>query len=175
MDDAPRLATKSTPEEWAETAENLFDHGRYSQAARCYDRAGMPRERDVAEAYYLREHASAFPPDRRFTDSPRTVAFVEAAQAFLRCAKESTIQNEILAYNRIAAECFKEIRHYHEAARAYRAAEEYTRSAKLYRKAGSFDDAVEVVQTYRRNIVPADAKSIIDVAKIHYLKHDELE
>lgn len=174
-DEVPRLAMSSTPEEWAATARTLFDNRRYLQAMRCYERAGLLREKQVSYAYYLREQARGTVKTRRTTDNSRTIAFITAAEAFLQSATLSKARKETIAYYRNAAECFIEANDDRRAAEAYLHAEEFTRSAQHYRKAGSFDDAVLVVQTHRQQIAPVDAETIIDVAKLHYVKENRLE
>lgn len=174
-DEVPRLATSSTPAEWAATARTLFDNRRYLQAVRCYERAGLYREKEVGYAYYLREQARSTIKTRRTTDNSRIIAFASAAKAFLRSASMATTRKETLAYYRNAAECFVEADDDHEAAKAYLSAEEFTRSAQHYRKAGSFDEAVHVVQAHRQHISPVDAEVIIDVAKLYYVKENRLE
>ncbi|PSS06635.1 hypothetical protein PHLCEN_2v3591 [Hermanssonia centrifuga] len=174
-DTQPRIAVSSKPEEWAKTARDLFDNRRYSQAARCYERALLGRERDVAYAYYLREQARETFSDQHTTYNRRSIAFLTAAQAFMRSAAVATIRTENIAYYRNAAECFVEAGDDAKAAEAYGHAEEFTRSAQLYRKAGWFDHAVEVVQSHRSSIAEADAERIIDVAKLHYFKENKLE
>lgn len=174
-DEVPRLATSSTPEEWAATARTLFDNRRYLQARRCYERADLLRESGVAYAYYLREQARGTAKTRKTTDNARTTAFIAAAEAFLESATQPSTRKESVAYHRNAAECFIEAGDERRAADAYLRAEEFTRSAKLYRKAGSFDEAVHVVQTYRQKIAEDDAEAILDVAKLHYVKGNLLD
>ena len=177
IEDIPRLATTSTAEEWAETARTLFDRQRYAQAMRCYDRAVMPRERDVARAYHLREQADAVSPaDTR----ARTAAFTLAAEGFADSAQRSTNAEEITAYYRIAAECHVAIADHETAARYYLLAKEFTDSAVCYRKAGLFDNAVGVIQDNRGEVYKKAANAeiadgIIKVAKLHYLKKHQLE
>jgi tetratricopeptide (TPR) repeat protein len=165
----------STTEEWAATARTLFDHRRYLQAVRCYERANLPREKDVAYAYYLREQARGTTKTGRTTDISRTIAYTAAADAFLRSASVAAVREETLAYYRNAAECWAEIDEYRKAAAAYLHAEEFTLSAQHYRRCGLFDEAVAVVQEHRHGIPEADATVIIDVAKLHYVKESRLE
>ena len=174
-DEGPRLAMSSTPKEWAATARTLFDNRRYLQAVRCYDRAGMPRQKDVAYAYHLRERARGTEKTRRTTDNARTVAFIAAAEAFAKSASVASAARERVAYYRIAAECFVEADDHRRAAEAYLRAEDFTKAAQHYRKAGLFDEAVNVVQNHRQSVPEKFADTIIDVAKLHYIKENRLE
>lgn len=166
------LASTSTAEEWAETAQSLFDHKRWSQAMRCYERASMFRERDVAHAYHLRQQALAI---ARGSDSVRTTAYTTAAQAFEKSALASTNETEVVAYNRIAGDCYSAIGDHPKAGAAYRAAQEYAQSAQHYRKAGLFDSAVDVVSAHGDKIPEQEADSIMTVAKMHYLNKGSLK
>ncbi|TCD62368.1 hypothetical protein EIP91_006977 [Steccherinum ochraceum] len=174
-DNVPQLTTVSSPEEWAQTARTLFDNRRYLQAVHSYERAGLLREKDVAYAYYFREQARAMPATSRPGDNPRNVAFIDAAEAFLASAEVAESRQERLAYYRIAAECFTEGDENGRAAAAYLSATEYTRSAQHYRKAGMFDEAVNVVQTHRKDIPAPAAEKIIDVAKLHYFTKNKVD
>ncbi len=145
------------------------------QAVHCYERAGLPREKDVAVVYCLREQARAKPVPRRGVDPIRAAAFIQAAEQFHQSATKATTRSEMRAYYRIAAECFAEAGDDRRAAKAYLDAMEYTRSAQYYRKAGLFDEAVEVVKKYSDEIPAPVAESIIMVAKMHYFREELLE
>ena len=166
----------STPEEWAQTAHVLFSHRRYTQAAHSFDRAGLPREKDVACAYHLREQARMKPTIPRPADiSSRLKAYVAAAEAFIGSAKAAAHTKERLAYYRIAAECFADVESHSAAAQTFLLASEYTRAAQHYRKAGLFDEAVAVIRAHREDIPAAVSDKIIHVAKIHYFTKDRLK
>lgn len=167
----PQLATSSTAEEWAKTARALFDNRRYTQAIHCYERAGMYRERNIAQAYHLRERARAV----SLLDSTRPSAFTTAARAFAHAAVASGTPPETRAYYRIAAECFSEAGDYRRAAQSYFSAEEFTRSAQCYRKANMFDKAVEVIKSHRDKIKQDDAEAILSIAKLYYFREHRLE
>ncbi|KAH9921295.1 uncharacterized protein B0H18DRAFT_880310 [Fomitopsis serialis] len=169
--DVPRLAMSSTPEEWARTARTLFDNRRYTQAMHCYERALLPRERAVAEAYYLREKARGTPVDARGDDFDRILAFRKAAEAFWRSADAAA--KEKTTYFRISAECYLESRDEVNAAHGYRHAAEYTLSAQCYRRAGMFDDAVAIVKGH--NVVAGVAESIINVSRLEYARGGKLK
>lgn len=161
----------STPEEWAVTARALFDKRQYMQAIKCYERAGLDRERKVAEAYYHREQARA----KTIDDTTRISSFRTVADQFDRCAMGSDKRAEKSAYYRIAAECYAAAMDVRRAAQAYLYAEEYTLAAQYFRKANVFDKAVEVVQTYSARVDPKVADTIISVAKLFYCRENRLE
>lgn len=159
----------STPEEWAKTARTLFDNRRYPQAMHCYERALLPRERAVAEAYCLRDQARGTEP--RSDDTKRVSAFTRAAEAFWSSADAAV--KEKTTYFRIAGECYEECGNDVLAAYAYQNAAEYTRAAQLYRKVGMFDEAVAVVKGH--NVTPDVAESIIDVSRLEYARGGKLK
>ncbi|KAI0791850.1 hypothetical protein C8Q75DRAFT_57350 [Abortiporus biennis] len=166
-DKIPHLAVSSTQEEWAETGRHLFTLERYPQAAHCYQRAGMVREKDIALAYHTRYELQARS-WRRGMDHERISAFVAIAEEFLRLAAISPLEE--LTYYRIAGECFAEVGEDRRAAEAYLRAKEYSSSAKSYRNAECFDEAVEIVQSHTTSIASTDAQSIINAAKIVWFK-----
>lgn len=171
----PHLAISSRPDEWAAMARTLFDNKRYSQASRAFDRANMPRARDIADAYHRREMARRVPINSNSIVNHRGQAFLEAAQAFSLCADATHLPKERLAYSRNAAECFLEASEMKMAAEAYIRAEEHTKAAQVFRQGGLFDEAVDTIEQYVEKIEPADAEKIRDVARIHYSIEQNLE
>ena len=81
----PRLVTTSSADAWGEEGRKLFRKKQYSQAAECFERAGLDRQKDMAMAYDFRQRAQQHPLDRRSLDL-RSGMFLEAAQAFHRLA-----------------------------------------------------------------------------------------
>ncbi|KAJ6577097.1 hypothetical protein B0H10DRAFT_1963249 [Mycena sp. CBHHK59/15] len=175
--DTPRLAMSSTEpktegEEWEAQGRKLFANKRYRQAKHCFERALLPRQAAIAEAYYLRQEArkSAGGNTRKAIEA-RKSAFLEAAAAFLVCAR---VERE-LAYFRIAGECFEDAGHDLRAAQAYQDAREFTRSAELYRKLGKFDEAVAIVKGHEDDIRPEVVANVINVARLFYFKEQKLD
>ncbi|KAI0791849.1 hypothetical protein C8Q75DRAFT_57347 [Abortiporus biennis] len=171
-DKIPHIAVSSSPDEWAKTGRHLFDLGRYPQAAYCYQRADLIREKDIALAYQSRDElqARSWPLNMQHE---RRNAFVSIAEEFLRLAFISP--QEALSYYRIAAECFTEVGEDLRAAEAYFQGQEYHSSANAYRKAEHFYKAFDVVKSHSADIDLADAESIIKVAKVYYLRNAEME
>ncbi|KAI0089815.1 hypothetical protein BDY19DRAFT_86920 [Irpex rosettiformis] len=174
-DSVPRLATKSTAEEWAETARILFDKKRYLQASRSYERANMMRERDVAHAYFLREQARRIPRTRGTVANPRRSALLVVAKEFYNAARATSLRSEKLAYYRIAAESYFEADSFEQAGKAYLLAEEHTRAAQVFRQGGLFDEAVDAIEKHRDKVKPEEAENILNVAKLHYFKIQDLD
>ena len=161
----------STPEDWAKTALSLFNNRRYMQAMHCYERAGLSRERAVANAYYLREGARTKPIDRRGSSSS-TSAFLAAANAFVDSAKRAITEKN--AYYRIAAQCYVDAGLDSEAAWAYVQAMEYTLAAQHYRKAGEFEKAVELIKSHGPKMQAEVVESIVDVSKLYFLREKQI-
>ncbi|KAI0089831.1 hypothetical protein BDY19DRAFT_992789 [Irpex rosettiformis] len=171
----PQLASSSKLEEWAEMAKTLFANKRYSQASRAFERAKMPREKDIAGAYHLREAAQRTPRSQNTVLNPREQAFHAAAEAFFLCAGLSPSRKERLAYYRIAAECYLEASELKKAAEAYILTEDHTQAAQVFRQGGLFDEAIDTIDQYKEQIQPIEAEKIRDVAKIHYSKEQDLD
>ncbi|PIL29959.1 hypothetical protein GSI_07870 [Ganoderma sinense ZZ0214-1] len=170
--DVPRLAMSSTAEDWAKTAQTLFNNRRYMQAMHCYERAGKAREKAVACAYYLREVAR-MTPIRRGDTSIQTVAFVTAAEAFIASAQTAITEKK--AYYRIAAQCYVDSGDDYKAAQAYASATEYTLAAQHYRKAGKFEEAVDVIKQHKGRMQSDVVESIVDVSKLYFLREKEMK
>ena len=169
--DVPRLAMSSTAEDWAKTAQTLFNNRRYMQAMHCYERAGRTREKAVAHAYYLREIARTTPASRG--DTGKAVAFTTAAEAFIASAQVAVTEKK--AYYRIAAQCYVDSGDDCKAAQAYSLATEYTLAAQHYRKAGKFEDAVEVIKQHKGRMQADVVESILDVSRLYFLREKQIK
>ncbi|KAI1785420.1 hypothetical protein LXA43DRAFT_132940 [Ganoderma leucocontextum] len=170
--DVPRLAMSSTAEDWAKTAQTLFNNRRYMQAMHCYERAGRAREKAVAHAYYLREVARTTPV-RRGDTSAQAVAFIAAAEAFISSARDAITEKK--AYYRIAAQCYVESSDDYRAAHAYSQATEYTLAAQHYRKAGKFEEAVYVIKQHKGKMQADVVESIMDVSRLYFLREKQIK
>ncbi|KZP05200.1 hypothetical protein FIBSPDRAFT_1054221 [Athelia psychrophila] len=166
-DIVPHLAVPSTTEAWKKKARSFFRNRRYLYAMEAFEKAHMEHDSLVARAYYLRFEAHKIPIKRGPRgDAASKAAFLSAAEAFLLCAAPAATQK----YLRFAGDCFVASGEDSRAADAYFKAGQYEVAAKLYRKVGRFDDAVNTIQRYPQNI-PADvATSIMDVARLVYLR-----
>jgi tetratricopeptide (TPR) repeat protein len=164
----------SSVEEWASKGRELFDRKKYLQAKHCYERATMPREASIAQAYFIREQArKTLSGDTRHLKERRRVAFVLAAEDFLTCAKQA--KKFTPAYYRIAGECFEEAADNLRAAEAFLEAREYNIAAKLYRKLGRFDEAVAVIKENEEWMHGDVVENIKDVARLHYFSKEKLK
>ena len=161
--DVSRFAVSSTPAEWADAGKRLFGHKKYLQAKHCFERGGMRREVDVANAHFLREQAYR-------SGSISKKPFLDAAEAFLNCASAAIKDKERIAYFNNAGKCFASYRDNTRAARAFYAGKEYTLAAQHYRASGLFDEAVCVIQAHRHDIQPDVADKIYDIARIYYFQ-----
>lgn len=170
----PRLAVASGKQQWAEAAHLLFVKRQYSEAVDAFERAGRPQERQVALAYNLREQARAAAPNARGKEPSQPAAFVKAAEAFVEAVPGSSELEDRQTYYRIAAECYVRSGNNRKAGAAYLGAGEYTLAAKHFRKAGMFDEAVTIIQFHGGEVDPDVAQSILDVAKLYYIKENKL-
>lgn len=145
-------------------ADTLFHHRNYLQAMHSYEKAGLPRQKRVAHAYFLRDQAS----------SSHTDGFKQAAVAFESSAKEATSDREKNAYYRTAAQCSISAGDHAQAARAYSHAGEFTSSAYHYRLAGMFDKAIKVVNRHKTLVDRHVADAIFNVSKVYYLREHKI-
>ncbi|KAJ7451061.1 hypothetical protein FB451DRAFT_1284562 [Mycena latifolia] len=170
----PRFATSSTAAEWREQGRKLFESKRFSQAKLCYERAYMPHEADIARAYHLREEARGMPSNLRRDAAARKAAFLNAATAFVQCARDDRA-HAAEAYFRRAGECFEQAGDITQAIDAYSEARYFNRVAELYRTLGKFDEAVALIRNHREEINPETAEKIIGVARLFYFKQGQIQ
>ncbi|KAG6874166.1 hypothetical protein C0995_005584 [Termitomyces sp. Mi166 len=157
--DMPRLAVSSSREEWAK---------------HCYERASMPREMAIANAYYLRGEAHKAPSgESRHLKEQRHCGFITAAKAFLDCAQEAGKNRT--EYFRCAAKCFELAAEELRAAKTYLEAHEYDTAAKLFRQLGRFDEAVDVIKNYKESMGSDIVQNIKEVARLFYFREERFE
>jgi tetratricopeptide (TPR) repeat protein len=166
----PQLAVKSTPEEWADSGKVLFENKRYLQAMHCFQRADLPTDVAVANAYHLRELARNVS-----SKSARdcSEAFVKAGDAFVDCA--STAVKQKRAYYHIAGGCYEQADDISKAAEAFIHGENFTHAAQLYHKAEKFEEALGVVKAYHERMDVEVINQVKDAARLLYFKLQKFE
>lgn len=170
----PRLAVSSSCEEWASKGKELFDRKKFFQAKHCYERASMPREVAISNAYYLRGEARKIPSgNSRHLKERLHRGFVTAAEAFLDCAQAASKNRAI--YIRCAAECLQLAPEELRAAKTYLEAQEYNAAAKLFRKLGHFDEAVDIIRNHKKYMQTEIVQNIEEVARLFYFREENFE
>ncbi|KAJ7051172.1 hypothetical protein C8F01DRAFT_1067163 [Mycena amicta] len=165
-EDTPQFAISSTPEEWKQRGQELFDKRLYSNAKMCFERAHMPLEAAVCSAHDLQYEASTMPANSRQTKAK----FLEAGEAFLACSQMAAEKaDEARKYVFISGDCFERGGDIPRAIVVYTIAEDFSKVATLYRQLGKFDEAVLTIRTH-----PTIDASIVDkitgVARLFYFK-----
>ena len=155
----PRLDSSSTPDAWAKTGRDLFERKKYRHAMSCFERADLTRERDIAEAFYLRENAQK-PKD-----------YVRASAAFETVANGSLADR--VSYLCSAAKCLIQADRYLSAAKLYYSAEQYDDSIRCYLKKNAFDDIVHIL--HQGSVSGNLAEQAREKAKLHYLHNGRSE
>ena len=140
-----------------------------------YERAGMPREKDIAYGYHLREQARGIPIRNRPGDNERRSAYKKVAEAFLASAQQATISLERNEYYRIAAEAFLVLEDHAQAAKAFEKASKFTEAAQNYRHAGLFDETVSVIKNHGDSMDPTVVDKLTNVARYFYLQRADLK
>ncbi|KAG8869862.1 hypothetical protein FRB98_002112, partial [Tulasnella sp. 332] len=165
------LPTQSTNADWGKSGRLLFSKKLYSQSIFCFDKASLPLEKAIAEAYLSRQQARKVLPH----DPKRSAAFIASGTGFRNAAALSeAMPDQMKKLYRAAAECFIQGGRVLKAAKAYYDAEEYTDAAIQFRKAKAFDHAIKVIQRHRPLVNPTIAEEIISVVKLAYVKTDPL-
>ena len=162
------LAVSSSHDEWEEAGRTLFMNKRYAHAVRCFQKARLTREEDIAKAYLLREQAHT----AASSDQPEGISFTDAAKAFMKCTSQTTAERHV--YLRIAAECYQECSKVSEAAELYIEVEEFDRAALLYLSKEMWVRAIQVVRENKDRMQETVISRIIHQCRMHYLANQEL-
>ncbi|SJL05399.1 uncharacterized protein ARMOST_08766 [Armillaria ostoyae] len=173
--DAPRLASSSTPEEWASKGRELFYRKQFSHAKHCYIRANLPILASIAGAYDLRAKARKVIGTSRPKVLERCSCFAEAAISFSECAKVTSSSKDSLTYFRISGECFEQADQKYQAAQMFFQAQEYTRAAELYRDLGKFDEAVVIVKAHEDKVSSKVVENVIKLARLTYFSNRQMK
>jgi len=147
----------------------MFHNKRYAQASVSFKNAGRNREVAICDAYLLQEKARLTP---TAAGAARIRAFINAANAFISCARNSNSKqaNECLAYYGAAGECYSEARDLKDAGDSYRKAKQYSAAARAYREGGYFDEMVEVIVQHGNTLENGLRERLTLAARIHYFK-----
>jgi hypothetical protein len=141
-----------------------------------FERAGMPREKDIAYAYHLREQARGILVRNRAGDNERRNAYEKVAKAFLASAGDPGVTSrERREYYRIAAETFPILEDHAQAAWAFEKASKFTEAAQNYRYAGMFDETVSVIKNHGAVMDSSVAEKLTGVARYYYLERGDLK
>ncbi|KAG8843814.1 hypothetical protein FRB96_003722 [Tulasnella sp. 330] len=170
-DKMPMLAVQSTNADWGKSGRLLFSKKLYPQSIFCFDKANMPLEKAIAEAYLSRQQARKL----LSHDLKRPTAFTASGTDFENAALLSKeMPDQMKKLYLAAAECFIQGGRRIRAAKAYYNAEEYTDAAVQYRKAKAYDQAIQVILRHRSLLDPIIAEEIFSVVKLAYVKTDPL-
>ncbi|KIO30548.1 hypothetical protein M407DRAFT_20436 [Tulasnella calospora MUT 4182] len=167
----PRIAVRNQKTEWAEQAQQYFAKNLFSEAAFCFDRAGLSWWMAVAQTYKDRQDATRLGEE----DPSRLPKFSKIAQAFDRLAQEGQSkenQESLRLLFTNAGECYTLASECISAAVAFLNAGKYTAAAYQYRMAGRFDQAIDILKRYG---VDSDvAESITYAAKFVFTKRGDV-
>ncbi|PBK60033.1 hypothetical protein ARMSODRAFT_966416 [Armillaria solidipes] len=175
--DAPRLASSSTPEEWAAEGRELFNAKHFFQAKHCYFKAGLHLLASIADAYDLRAKARKVIGISTQKVLERRSCFAEAANSFFECAKgtkASAKSKDSMTYLRISGECFEEADKKHQAAQIFCHIQDYTHAAELYRDIGEFDEAVAIVKSHKDEMALKVVQNVIKLARLAYFSNGQM-
>jgi tetratricopeptide (TPR) repeat protein len=164
------FVASSTAEEWIDRGKDLFNNKRYEQAVLCFRRASATKEENIANGYLLRELAQRTPKHDKHT---YIRAFARAANAFEMCARESA--GAVKRFMRIAGQCYAEAGDDVKAAKAFLNADRFNEAALHFKNAALYDDAVSVVKLHREELHPETLQSVVNVARLFYLKGSEAQ
>ncbi|KAI6140812.1 hypothetical protein BKA82DRAFT_31698 [Pisolithus tinctorius] len=156
---------ESTPEQWAASGYKLFNAGQFQEAIRCFERANLPTQLRIAQAYRLREVAMLTSQARE-----RQKAFLSAAEAFVECAGEAHGTQKTSFYG-AAAKCYGLADSVHQAAKFYINADDFAGAAKQYHKAGCFDEIAQILKRYHEKIAKSYKNELLYICVVHYSRN----
>ncbi|KAH7885020.1 hypothetical protein F5I97DRAFT_1811384, partial [Phlebopus sp. FC_14] len=162
-----RFAVSSNEEEWAARGHSMLDHENYTEAKKCFSKARLPRMRDIAEAYELRENAL-----NTSSGKVRQRAFSVAADKFTQCAGALADSKDKIKYHHLAAKCYDIAGDNVRAAVAFINAEEYDCAARQYYKGHLFDKTVKLLRERSNNISSECYEQLFTACRFHYCSQD---
>ncbi|KAH7337929.1 hypothetical protein B0J17DRAFT_405385 [Rhizoctonia solani] len=172
-DPIPQLSASSSKSEWEERGRALFERQLYLQAILCFERAGLPLERDISAAYEARKRARLLQATKPNDRETRT-AFRDAADKFLGCSKIAASKQQRSCYLR-AADCFVQAEEWKPAAETFILVSDFGMAAKCLRNAGCFTEAVDLIKAHQGDIPENIAEEIKKVARLEYLRTDQFD
>ncbi|KAI5991852.1 hypothetical protein EDD15DRAFT_2368613 [Pisolithus albus] len=160
-----QYADKSTPRQWAAAGHKLFNACQFQEAVHCFERANLPKQLRIAQAYGLYEIANS-----TVESSERQRAFLDAAVAFVQCADEA-LGTEKKGFFRQAAECYASADDATMAAELYVAASDFAGAAEQYRKAGCFDELVQILDRHPTEITGSYRNKMLYICVVYYSRN----
>ncbi|KAI5997138.1 hypothetical protein EDD15DRAFT_2162997 [Pisolithus albus] len=160
-----QYADKSTPRQWAAAGHKLFNACQFQEAVHCFERANLPKQLRIAQAYGLYEIANS-----TVESSERQRAFLDAAVAFVQCADEA-LGTEKKGFFRQAAECYASADDATMAAELYVAASDFAGAAEQYRKAGCFDEIVQILDRHPTEITGSYRNKMLYICVVYYSRN----
>ncbi|KAJ7222598.1 hypothetical protein GGX14DRAFT_664393, partial [Mycena pura] len=173
--DARRFAISSTPSEWREQGRKLFDSNHFWHAKICYERAMMPHEAAISQAYHLREEASGMPQVDHREINARMKAFLSGAAAFMACARKEMDAKTSQQYFCEAAACFEQAEKFDRAIAAYGEGRAFTKVAVLYLELSKFKEAVATIQIHSQDIDRGVAERVTVEASLYYYGKEQIK
>ncbi|KAI6011131.1 hypothetical protein EDC04DRAFT_2959379 [Pisolithus marmoratus] len=149
----------------ARSGYKLFDAGQFQEAIRCFQRANLPTQLQISQAYRLREVAML-----TLQAGERQKAYLNAAEAFVHCARE-VLGTEKTSFYGEAAKCYALADNVLIAARFYRAADDFAGAAGQYHKAGRFDEIVQILDRHPEKITASYRNKLLHICVVHYYRH----
>ncbi|KAI5991957.1 hypothetical protein EDD15DRAFT_2368732 [Pisolithus albus] len=159
-----QYAAKSTRQQWAAAGHKLFNACQFQEAIRSFERADLPKQRRIAQAYGLYEAAKS-----TVQTGERQRGFLDAAEVFVQCAGE-TLGMEKKGLFREAAECYASADKAKMAAEFYIAAGDFTRAAEQYHKAGCFDEIVQILDRHPEEIAKRYRNKLFYECVVYYFR-----
>ena len=122
-------------------------------------------------AHSLQEDANDFPDSGKA--SYRRVAYCEAANAYLKCARGAPSQEDAHDAFLNAAGCFRKAEEWGKAGDAYAACEAFDSAVEMFRRGDLFDEAIRLIRAHKDAMEPSLVESTIEAAKLSFFRKGE--
>ncbi|KIJ45080.1 hypothetical protein M422DRAFT_207261 [Sphaerobolus stellatus SS14] len=173
-DPLPKLAVKSTPEQWARQGHALFKQKLFRHAAQCFSHAGLVLERCIALAYLQRQTAKRSNLQHGKTTAT-AAAYGRAAEQFIVCANMAVNATMRTRYFVMGAEMFSLAELPVKAGQTYFIAGRFTEAVHHFKKAKMYEEAAEITLLHGDQVDSKLAEECTRIAKVYWHRQGQLQ
>ena len=132
--------TQDSHEDWEKLGKMLMEKKNFEQARYCFEKGGLEREREIAQAHLIQEAAVS------------AEQFQIAAQLFESSAAFIPLAGDHKELLLASARCYNRALNFSCSARMYHMASEYNKCVFQYHRASEMEKALEVINSHRNDI-----------------------
>ncbi|KAG8918121.1 hypothetical protein FRC01_002041 [Tulasnella sp. 417] len=167
----PPMGVRSTKRQWALRGKECFQREDYVNASLAFERANLSWWKAVADGFEQKRIAELIP----IRDSSRLRSLKSAGDQISSCANRTSTAKDKTKLREISADCYLGAKAYKLAADQLYHLERYEEAAWNYRLAGSFRNAVAIIQDHRKKLSNKLVEDIKEVAAVVFSRQGETE